>query len=304
MDERRVEHFVVLAEELNFTRAARRLHLTQQTLSSSIQALERELRVRLFTRSTRSVALTDTGRRLLPTAAAFLDAGRAVRRAAADPARRPVLRVGLFLGQVAAAELTAPILSAFRAARPDVTLQVTVTGFNDYLTGPHDDLDLSIVRGPVDETNLDFLPLFEEPRVAYLSTRHPLADAAVITADDLATVAGITAAPPAPGTWSRFYGGLDVVDERPITAQTATMEQAYLEALDHHSVGTTGACMRRLLPWPGITFRPLDQSFTGSVTGLVTPGRLTDEAQSFLDTTQRVVSDEINPISGAFTPGQ
>jgi DNA-binding transcriptional LysR family regulator len=68
MELRQLEHFVAVVEELHFTRAARRVHVVQSSLSSSIRALERELGGDLFVRSSRQVALTDAGRALLPAA--------------------------------------------------------------------------------------------------------------------------------------------------------------------------------------------------------------------------------------------
>jgi DNA-binding transcriptional LysR family regulator len=72
LDLRLLRHFVVAAEELHFTRAAARLYLAQQALSRDIARLERQLGVRLFTRTTRRVALTPNGERLLVRARELL----------------------------------------------------------------------------------------------------------------------------------------------------------------------------------------------------------------------------------------
>lgn len=69
-----LQSFVVLADELHFTRAARRLYLTQPGLSRRISLLERQLGVELLERTTRAVALTRTGELLLPHARAMLEA--------------------------------------------------------------------------------------------------------------------------------------------------------------------------------------------------------------------------------------
>jgi DNA-binding transcriptional LysR family regulator len=66
---RQLRAFVAVAEELNFTRAAERLHLAQQAVSKSVRQLERELGVALLERTTREVRLTAAGR-------ALLDSGR------------------------------------------------------------------------------------------------------------------------------------------------------------------------------------------------------------------------------------
>jgi DNA-binding transcriptional LysR family regulator len=72
LDPRLLRYFVAVAEELHFTRAAARLYGAQQALSRDIARLERQLGVRLFTRTTRRVALTREGQRLLVRARELL----------------------------------------------------------------------------------------------------------------------------------------------------------------------------------------------------------------------------------------
>ncbi len=78
MDLRQLRFFLAVAEELNFRRAAEKIHATQPALSRRIQALEHELGVSLFERNTRNVSLTPAGRRFMTAARrglSALDAG-------------------------------------------------------------------------------------------------------------------------------------------------------------------------------------------------------------------------------------
>src|ERR1019366_4208172 len=72
MELRQLEHFVAVAEERSFTRAAQRLHLVQSAVSASIRTLERDLEAELLSRTTQRVALTDAGATLLPQARRIL----------------------------------------------------------------------------------------------------------------------------------------------------------------------------------------------------------------------------------------
>src|SRR6185369_6936388 len=74
LDPRLLRAFLAVAEELHFTRAAARLYVAQQALSRDIRRLERDLGAELFLRTTRQVALTPDGERLLPYARRVLDA--------------------------------------------------------------------------------------------------------------------------------------------------------------------------------------------------------------------------------------
>src|SRR5258708_35480329 len=80
---RQLRYFVTVADELNFGRAAERLHIAGPSLSQQIKALERDLKVRLFDRDRRSVTLTPGGPALLPHARALVDQADEVRRRAA-----------------------------------------------------------------------------------------------------------------------------------------------------------------------------------------------------------------------------
>ena len=96
MELRQLEHFVAVAEEGHFSRAAIRCHLSQSALSTSIRSLERELDSPLFVRTTRKVELTDTGRVLHEEARQTLAAATSAREAgqAVQGLLRGLLQVG------------------------------------------------------------------------------------------------------------------------------------------------------------------------------------------------------------------
>ena len=95
IDLRRLRYFVLVAEELSFSRAARRASLSQQALSSQIRSLEDEVGRVLFFRTTRRVELTPAGRALLPKARMSLRAATealaSARAAGPDPRYNPLL---------------------------------------------------------------------------------------------------------------------------------------------------------------------------------------------------------------------
>ncbi|MHA3704196.1 LysR family transcriptional regulator [Jatrophihabitans sp. YIM 134969] len=121
---RHLEHFLAVAEERNFTRAATRLHIVQSALSVSIRALERDLGARLFDRDTHRVDLTDAGTALVPEARRVLTGVGGARDAVAavSGGLRGTVRIGI-MRSLALVDLAA-IFTAFRSARPGVHLEL------------------------------------------------------------------------------------------------------------------------------------------------------------------------------------
>ena len=125
MDIRQLRYFVAVAEELNFSRAAERLHMSQPPLSLQIKAIEAELGTLLFERTRRKVELTEPGRLFLEHARALIaqmeGAGDAVRRAGRGEAGE--IRIA-FTGSVPMADAFPRFIQAFREQHPAVRVEM------------------------------------------------------------------------------------------------------------------------------------------------------------------------------------
>jgi DNA-binding transcriptional LysR family regulator len=122
MELRNLEHFVAVAEENSFTRAAARVHLVQSALSVSIRSLERDLGARLFDRTTHQVQLTDAGRALLAEARRTLAGADAARDAVAavSGGLRGRVRIGI-MHSLSLIDL-AGLMTTYHRQRPEVQL--------------------------------------------------------------------------------------------------------------------------------------------------------------------------------------
>jgi DNA-binding transcriptional LysR family regulator len=187
---RHLEHFVAVAEEQNFTRAARRLHLVQSALSVSIRSLERELDTRLFERTTREVGLTDTGRILLPEARRTLDAAAGARAAVLEVQQglRGTLRLGM-MQAISVADISS-LIARFHRERPLVEIRPrTAPGGSAALIS-------DVRRGALDaafvavsdpgQPGLTTTTLASEPMLLGCLPDHPLAHRAVVSVSELA----------------------------------------------------------------------------------------------------------------------
>lgn len=151
---RQLEHFIAVAQEMQFTRAARRVNIVQSALSASISALEDDLGVRLFHRTTRQVRLTSAGEALYERATATLSSVRQARRAVA--AVRELQAGSLMIGTVQSlpAFLDLPaLLAAFHAVHPAIEVRLR--------QGSRVDLPGLVLSGQLD---LAFAPAMDLPR--------------------------------------------------------------------------------------------------------------------------------------------
>ena len=177
MELRHLRYFVAVGEELSFTRAAERLHIAQPPLSQQIRQLEEELGVTLLERAARPVRLTEAGLLLLDRARELLAALEATvadtRRIGRGQAGR--LMIG-FAGSAMYVGLP-DIIGAFRDACPDVEIaldEMLAAEIAEALRQRR--IDVGFARPPLlPEDGFAQRPFAEEPYVAALPRRHPLA---------------------------------------------------------------------------------------------------------------------------------
>ena len=176
MDLRGLHYFSVVAEELNFTRAAQRLCMSQPPLSNQIKALEEELGTPLFLRGGRTLQLTEAGKVLYRRASQLLDLAERTQEEVSSLAMG--LSGTLCLGSVAglAPFLAARWLAGFREEYPLVRFEI-VNGSSDDIIDQiqRGYIELGLIAAPYDDEHLEGIPVGDEPWCAIMSRRNPLA---------------------------------------------------------------------------------------------------------------------------------
>lgn len=262
MELKHLRTFLVVAEELHFSRAAERLHMAQPPLSNLIKHLERDLGFQLFERTTRKVRLTSAGsvyREHVQVALADLDRGREAALMALGGERG---RITVGLTGITTGRLLSQLARAYRARYPHVQLALRPEAFS----GPHEEalldhtIDVGFLRHPVSTSALTSRLILEEPLVAALPGDHPLAGEQSLSIGDLAEE-NFVAYPPGQGSSLRrvFFSACSDAGFRPRIIQEAEGTQM-LVTLVSAEVGVA------VLPdsvsrfgIEGVAFRPLTE---------------------------------------------
>jgi DNA-binding transcriptional LysR family regulator len=261
MELRQLGHFVAVAEERSFSKAARRVNIVQSGLSASIRSLEHELGLALLIRTTRRVDLTEAGR-------VFLVEVRRV-HAALQGAKDAVESVrGLVRGTVhiGTMQRLAPlfdlpaVLARFRAAHPEVEIRLRQIGsatlMAEVAEGKLDFAFLSytgtLPRG------LSITPLGEDPLVFACASTHPLARHDHVSLETIATQPFVDFEP----NW-----GVRVLVDRAFSAVHLDRHSAFelndvptLLDLVSHGLGVAVLPRFVAIDAPGVTCVPLQPS--------------------------------------------
>lgn len=176
MDLRTLRYFTVTAEELNITRAAEKLQMSQPPLSNQIKTLENELGVQLFIRGKRQLRLTDAGRLLYRRAVQILDLSEKTRSEVASLEKGISGTVNLGIVEGRAPFLTARWISGFKEEFPNVRYSLWNGSSDDVLDRLRQGLvDLAVIAAPYDAEHLDGFAVGRESWVAIMSADNPLA---------------------------------------------------------------------------------------------------------------------------------
>src|SRR5580765_1276217 len=179
--------FVTVGEMQSFAAAAKALHLSQPALSRRISHLEDMLGVRLFDRTTRSVALTLLGGRFLGEMRGLVeDLDRSVLslRDAADLEAGDVT-IGCVFSAVH--HFLPPVIRAFRDKHPNVLVRIIEEGADEVLASvKHGEADLAVNYIGMQDPEVEFAPLLKEPYVLACPAGHPLARRRSVRWEELA----------------------------------------------------------------------------------------------------------------------
>jgi DNA-binding transcriptional LysR family regulator len=124
MEMHQVRYFLAVAEHLNFTRAAERLHIAQPSLTRAIQKLEEELGGRLFRRERANTHLTELGRTLRPHLEATFQAAERAKQQAQSFRERELRHLTIGVGSSACPEVCTDLLARLMADNPDVDIRI------------------------------------------------------------------------------------------------------------------------------------------------------------------------------------
>ncbi|MFD4403117.1 LysR family transcriptional regulator [Nocardia sp. NPDC058499] len=201
LDLRLVRYFTVVAEHLNYARAAAALHIAQPALSRQIKRLESQLGVRLLERTTQGSTLSPAGAAFLPRAQELLYTARRATLAARAAAPQRTLVIGYLEDLVVTLALR-----DLQRRHPDAHVRTLHLDWDQARALPDRRVDVLVARTPlpIPSDDLQVTVLYEEPRVLLVPAGHRLDGKESVTPDDFAdeplvACAGMAAA------WTGFW---------------------------------------------------------------------------------------------------
>lgn len=187
MDLRQLRQFVVLATELNYRKAALRLHMTQPPLSLAIKRLEASLEVQLFERDRQGVRLTMAGAVFLGEAQRLLDGAQAATQLTRDAAQGRIGSLRVCSVPSAALALLPPLLHAFAAQFPSVRLRLSSGSSVSILAElQRGELDAAFLVPPASRVpGIEWVAMPRQALLLAVPLGHPVAARSTVTLAEL-----------------------------------------------------------------------------------------------------------------------
>lgn len=291
MELRQLEYFAAVAADLNFSRAAQRIHVVQSALSASVSRLEKELGVELFDRSKRQIALTAAGEVFLGHAREVMHTAQRARCSVEE--HRGQLTGTVTLGTLMSwGTLNLPAaLEEFRRLHPlvSVRLRQSLTGSAGHLDAiANGQMDLALVSITQPSRGIALLELTHEPMVFVCDSTHALAQRRRVRLADLAGHDFIHF-PLGWGIRRRLDAGFAAAGVQPINAYEVA-DYAIAAELVRHRLATTVLPVSAANRSPDLRAIPLNPALTWTLSlASAAPETASGAIRALIDTIARHV---------------
>ncbi|MEG4799667.1 LysR family transcriptional regulator [Microcoleus sp. ARI1-B5] len=295
MELRHLRYFIAVAEELNFTRAAERLHMAQPPLSQQIQQLEAELGFQLFRRTKRTVVLTAAGQVFFEESQKILQQVDRAIQLGKQTSRGELGQLTIGFVSSAAHNVVPAILQAFRTRCPAVKLELRELTTNEQLQQLREgQIDIGFVRPPIEEDGINSEIVFREPLIVALPETHPWADRAFVQLRELSAEPFILFPRSlAPGLYDPIVSLCQQAGFSPIVGQEAIQMQTIISLVAAQmGVAIVPASMQNFQR-SGVVYKSLPESTCIVAIALIWRCDPTEAVQRFLEVARQSGGFEI-----------
>jgi DNA-binding transcriptional LysR family regulator len=261
MELRHLRYFVAVAENLNFTKAAARLHLAQPSLTRQVHNLEEEIGVRLLNRTKSQVTLTEEGRSFLTDARRILALATESILAVQRLSRGETGQLNIAYLSNFDFELLPETLAAFRQRFPHIALNLFDMNPAEQFRALETrkiDLGFAGLRPPATVAGLQWESIAQHRTVAVLPAKHPLASKRQVNLSELETMFFVGMSETThPGFREWLNGMCRQAGFTPRVLQDAELEPALMTFVAEGLGVTLAREHIRKSPQPGVAIRPL-----------------------------------------------
>lgn len=176
LDSRQLRAFLMLAHKGSFTSAAKELNLTQSAISHAVKALEEDVGCRLLDRMGKRVLLTQAGEQFLSRAEKIFEEMSAARADLETLSRWGQGRLRIGAGAMACQYILPPVLREFQKKFPECRLNIDLGDTAELVKAlSTSKIDIALTLEPVNESNIEFRPLFTDELAFLVNPNHPWA---------------------------------------------------------------------------------------------------------------------------------